>query len=474
MKISRPVRLPLLLATTAAILVGCRSFDPAVRSAATVPDGYSRSMAQTVPVPDQWWQAFADQELNGLMQKALAGNLDLAVAWARLRQSRAAAVKAGAGRLPSLDGEASRSSSTVLDAGNTDSTNSFSVGLVLSYEADLWGRVRAGQRSANLKTQASRTDLEATALTLSGRVADIWIQLLAANAEIELVKEQVATNDKRQGVLRGRQRKGASTALAVYQQEQTLAASNALLPPLEQNQELLRDRLALLLGQNPGTIKNNAKALPALPPFPKLGVPADLLARRPDVQSALLALQASDWDVTVAKADRLPSLRLTGSLTAADEHLADVFDDWLSRLAAGIVAPIVDGGRRKAEVERRKAVVQQSLITYRATVLQAMHEVEAAIIVEKQQLELKARTQRQFDLANKTLAEADRRYRNGLIDYITVLASSTSAQRLARDLLRVNRAQLRNRITLYKALGGNWPKALTNPDQPKDKQAENE
>ncbi len=473
-QILKRFRLLLPAAAIAAGLTACTTFDPARRDpqAEPLPKSYSRQADKTVKAPDRWWESFKAPQLNRLVGQTLTDNLDLQVAWARLRQANAVAAKAGAPRLPDAEAEAERSVATVIDAGKVESVNSFAFGLGISYEVDLWGRVRAGVNAARLGQQISRSDLGATALALSGSVADIWIQLLAANAEITLIKSQIATNEKRLGILRGRQRSGLSTALDVYQQQQNVAAAKLLLPPLQQQQELLSDQLALLRGRNPGTTAESFdSALPQLPAFPDLGVPADLLARRPDIQSAFLDLQAGDWDVTAAKADRLPALRLTGSLAAEAEHLDALFDDWLAHLAAGLTAPLLDGGRRKAEVARTKAAVDERLIKYRQTVLKAVHEVEAAIITEKRQLELRQQTKRQLDLANKTLAEADKRYRNALTDYITVLSSVTAVQRLERSLVQLDQRLLRNRITLYKALGGSWPAELEPPPQPETEQS---
>ncbi len=181
-----------------------------------------------------------------------------------------------------------------------------------------------------------------------------------------------------------------------------------------------------------------------------------MLTRRPDIQAALHRLEAAGWSLAAAKADRLPAVRLSGSAAYQSDDFADLFDNWLANLAAGFTAPVFDGGRRSAEVMRSEAVRDERLSAYKETVLQAITEVENALIREDRQAAYLATLQQQLDYARQALKEAQNRYRNGSIDYLNVLASLTSVQRLEQDVIRGRQALYSERISLYRALGGTW------------------
>jgi NodT family efflux transporter outer membrane factor (OMF) lipoprotein len=258
---------------------------------------------------------------------------------------------------------------------------------------------------------------------------------------------------------------GIVSALDVYQQRQVVAEVEAEIPLVEASEQLLRHELALLLGRPPGaSLEIRATELPLPPALPFLGLPADLLANRPDVRAAGLRLRATDWQVAEARANRLPSLRLTAGVSYGADELDLLFDNWLLNLAANLTAPLVEGGRRAAAVERQKAVADENLARYRETVLTALKEVEDALVRESKQREHLDGLQRQIEVAKKALDEAVERYRKGLNDYLPVLTQLGSTQRLARDLITQQATLIRYRIALHRALGGHWAEGLTGPD----------
>ena len=196
--------------------------------------------------------------------------------------------------------------------------------------------------------------------------------------------------------------------------------------------------------------------LPQLPPLPDAGLPADLLLQRPDIQAALARLEAADFKVAAARADRLPALKLSASGTYKAEQIKEILDNWYLNLAANLIAPLIDGGRRAAEVERTKAVVKERLAAYREVVLTAIREVEEALVREKKQQEYIAGLQRQITFANRAVAEAKERYLKGQADYLRVLTATLSVQGLERNLISAKRDMLVLRVSLYRALGGTW------------------
>jgi len=221
----------------------------------------------------------------------------------------------------------------------------------------------------------------------------------------------------------------------------------------------------VLLGKPPRTpLSITVESVPELPPLPPAGLPADLLAARPDVRAAGMRLAAADWQVAEARAARLPALRLTGRARYGEGELDVLFDNWLLSLAANLTAPIYDGGRRAAEVDRTVSLADERLATYRRAVVTAVKEVEDALVSEaKQQAHIDG-LQQVIDTARQALEEAGNRYRNGLTDYLPVLTQLLSVQGLERDLIRRKAELIATRVRLYRALGGVWTDDLLAPE----------
>jgi NodT family efflux transporter outer membrane factor (OMF) lipoprotein len=454
---------------------GCVMFKPDLRrpqeeALGLLPETYS--VIATNPSPSQvWWQDFNSADLDRLIGLALTQNFSVVQAEARMRQAEAQAIKAGAVLWPELSVQGSASSTRQYtdspvnpEAGKTTSTESYSLGgVAASYELDLWGRVRASRDSARSTYQASRSDLEAAWMSIAAQIADRWLQLQANQTKLELLRKQLETNRTLVDLLELRNRSGQATALDVVQQRQTAAATESAIPPLESAIVVLTNQLNILLGQPYATPLELADSgVPDLPPLPDAGLPGDLLTNRPDVQAAALRLESAGWSLASAKADRLPAIRLSGSAVYQSDAFADLFDNWLANLAAGFTAPVFDGGRRRAEVRRNEAVRDERLSAYKEAVLQAITDVENALIREDRQQAYLDSLQRERDYAKNALQEAQTRYRNGSIDYLNVLASLTSVQRLEQDMISGKLALLQERIGLYRALGGTWTRLPLN------------
>jgi NodT family efflux transporter outer membrane factor (OMF) lipoprotein len=414
---------------------------------------------------DRWWQSFASSELDAFVDAALGENLSLKAAWARLEQAGALARESAADQWPEVDALAGAGVSRrhTKGAGTTD-IEDYSLGLGASYEVDLWGRVRAARTADALGAAASREDLNAAAMTLAASVVEHWVDIIASRRQLGLLQKQLEVDRTFLELVELRFENGIVSALDVYQQRQVVAEVEAEIPLVEASEQLLRHELALLLGRPPGaSLEIRATELPLPPALPFLGLPADLLANRPDVRAAGLRLRATDWQVAEARANRLPSLRLTAGVSYGADELDLLFDNWLLNLAANLTAPLVEGGRRAAAVERQKAVADENLARYRETVLTALKEVEDALVRESKQREHLDGLQRQIEVAKKALDEAVERYRKGLNDYLPVLTQLGSTQRLARDLITQQATLIRYRIALHRALGGHWAEGLTGP-----------
>ncbi len=450
------------------LLWGCNPFQPQPRSPATdqVPQAYSLYTGQA-EAPQKWWEEFADQELAQLIQTALSDNFTLQVAWSRLEQARALAVQAGAERYPDLtasgDARVGR-----LQSRNGASTRSdietLGIGLYSSYELDLWGRVRAQNETALLQTDATREDINTAATTLAAEVANRWILIIAQRMQKDLLEEQLRINETLLELVELRFRNAMVSALDVYQQKQVVENVQADLPLVEETEQLLLNELAVLLGKPPRTsLAITRSQLPEPMPLPPTGIPADLLAMRPDIRAAGFRLQAADWQIAAARANRLPSLSLTAQARYGESELDVLFDNWLLSLAANLTAPLIDGGFRAAEVDRTRAVAEENLATYRNTVLTAVKEVEDALVSETKQRERIVALRRVYATARQALEEAGVRYRNGLNDYLPVLTQLLAAQGLERDLIRAQADLLTTRVQLHRAMGGTWPEAFLPP-----------
>ena len=460
------IREPLILALLTLVIPACAPFAPAARlpqEVASVPPSYS--MQEAIIDPQQrWWETFNDTELNGFIQEALAGNQTLASYWARLGKAEALAAKAGADLIPTVSGEAEAAYFRNDSPGLETESENYRLGLVASYEIDLWGRIRAESQAAELEAAASRQDLNAAAVTVAAEVAERWVRIIAQRQQKILLQEQLSANETYLDLVELRFRKSLASALDVMQQKQLVERVKAQMPLIDMEERLLLDELAVLLGRQPYNGPRFARVmLPDLDAPPAAGIPAQLLEYRPDILAAYDRLSAADHDLAAARADRLPALRLTGAAAYSSDDLDNLFDNWLANLAAGLTAPIIDGGRRKEEVLYTEAGIRQQLAEYRQTVLVAVREVESALVREEKIRANIRGIENQLKAARIALEEAGFRYTNGLIDYLPVLTQLLSVQNLELDLIARKTDLLIARMDLYRAIGGTWTDALTPP-----------
>lgn len=300
-------------------------------------------------------------------------------------------------------------------------------------------------------------------MTVAGEVVSRWLEIQTQRQKKRIIAEQIKTNSTYLELIELRFRNSISTALDVYQQRENLARVMALAPPVESREQILLHELALLMGKPVGSVSASDADLPDLAPLPGLGLPADLLANRPDVRSAGLKLSSADWSVAAARANRLPSLNLTGSAEYSGTQIATLFNNWGLGLAAAVIGPIFDGGVRKAEVEKVRGVVDERLATYKETVYTAFKEVEDALVREKWQKEYIKARQIQLEAARTSLREAVSRYTQGLDTYLPVLSALLSVQDLEISMATDRTDLLLYRVALHRALGGTWAQSMESP-----------
>lgn len=419
---------------------------------------------------EAWWKAFGDAQLSALQDQALAGNFDLHAAWARLSQADAVAGIAGAPRWPQLGVNAGASRTHTANyfpaVGVFQRTyNGVRLSAAASYEVDVWDRIGAGARAAALDRDASADAVQALAISISAEVAEGYFNLLQAAQRRRVLQQQLEVNTRFIALLQLRFQNGQATIVDVNQQQQQVLAAKGQLAQQEAAEEVLLQRLAVLLGKVPGELSvSRVVDLPAVPPLPHAGVPSELLRRRPDVRAAQRRVQAADERVAVAVADRYPQVTLTGDVAVQPTQLNSWLMQPIWNLAAGLAMPIIDGGRRAAEAERTRAVLSERVADYGNAVLSAILEVESALAQERGQHALLAEVKQQAEVAQVTLEQARERYGQGQSDFLTVLTALRSQQQTELSLLDAQRQLLSYRIQLYRALGGDWTASLEKPE----------
>ncbi len=448
------------------LFTGCARFSPTSRSSEDLilPDSYTLYDANQTS-PARWWTEFNSNELNELVDESISGNFSIQQAMARMDQAMAIARQNRSTLFPTIDyGVDAELRSTHRDEGfsassrmQTLNTESYGLGIASSYEVDLWKRLHANRQSANLNLEATKEDLYAVMHSIAGQVSLTWLDLLEVHQLIAVTQAQLKANQTTLDLMELRFRKGRASALDVFQQRQVIARTESILPPLFAQKKVLVHELNLLSGKAPDHKRVfNALTYPTLDALPAYGVPMDLLANRPDIRASGLRLQSADWQVSAARTDRLPFLRITSGFSFNGDDVDVLFDNWIATLSSSVTGPIFDAGRRKAEVQRTRAVVDERLNAYRQTVLIALTDVENSLTRTVHQEEYIESLTKQFNAAKQTYTEAQNRYQKGLNDYLPVLTALTNSQNLERDVIAAEHDLLALRVGLHLALGGTW------------------
>lgn len=431
-----------------------------------------------VPVVDErdgaewlaWWRGFDDPALNALIARALADNLDLRDQAARIRAARARLGFAKAEQLPTVDLQAEASRQQQPGAafgieGVPGTTRSlFSVSGVLGFELDLWGRLAREREAAAAQLAESVFAREALRLGLIADVATTYFEYRAAQRQLAITRDAIATREASLELQRVRHEGGVIDRLSVLQARGELATARARLPDQRQRLLQLERALATLVGASPRTLFEGLQlpeqALSAIDPlqhFPTL-LPAELLVRRPDIRAADAALRAANAAIGSAKAARLPSVNLSalvGSTAAdADALFTGPAEAW--NVGVSVLTPLIDFGRNAARVEEAAALRDRAALQYRATVQTAFGEVRDALVSLQAANNRVEALRAQRDAARETAELADIRYDAGATDFLTVLDARRNRLDAQLALSTALQQRLTAAATLFKALGGGW------------------
>lgn len=433
----------------------------------------------------QWWQQLGDTQLDQLIEEALSANLDLRSAKARLQQARASRDQAEAELYPTLKASGSANQREVSSSGtSTQATGSnigagigsggvgstingttYSPGLDASWEIDFFGGIRRGIEAANADEAATEAKLHNARVSLAAEVARNYVELRSYQRRLVIAKDNLASQSETAQITAWRYQAGLANASDVEQANTNRAQTCAGIPELEVGFRSAENRLAVLLGRNPGDLREQlaeAKELPVLPASLATGIPADVLRQRPDLIAAERTLAAETARVGQKLAKRFPSLNLNASLswyTFASAGLSTV----IQSIGASLGTTLFDAGRLRAAVDIQSALQEQALVSYQNSVLTALEEVENALKSYAAGHETVEARRAAADSARNAAQLAHQLYQSGLADFQSVL-NSERTRLSAEDNLATAEVGLRTSlISLYKALGGSWQEAADQP-----------
>lgn len=408
----------------------------------------------------QWWTALGDAQLNQLIAQALQHSPDMALAAWNIRQAQLALGLAQDKARPSLGASASLGASR--DFGAARSAQSHSLGLNLSYELDWWGKLASQRDAAQWRHSATQQDRHSTALVLVASVATLYWQLAHQNEQIASGARSLDYARRTQALVQAQYEAGGVSGLERQQAARSVAAQQAALAALQQARASTRHALAVLLGQPPTgdalaalLPDGEPQALPAgeLPELP-LQLPAQVLARRPDVQAAEARLRATLADGDALRASYYPSISLTAGLGSSAQSLGQWLSNPVGTLGASLALPFLRQREMRLNSEVARANYEAAAVGFQKTLLQALQEVEDALAARQQLQQQRHWLQQQRDAALQVESLSEARYRNGAVA-LQAWLDAQEARRSAELALSANRqAQLNNLLTLYKALGG--------------------
>jgi NodT family efflux transporter outer membrane factor (OMF) lipoprotein len=413
-----------------------------------------------------WWEAFGDPTLTGLVRRATGGSLTLQQAQARILQARAALGSAKADQWPSVTAtaQASRSrtsTNAVTPTGAAGAATLFQAGFDTSWELDLFGGKRKAWEAAQARYEASVEDLRATLLSLAGDVASNYITLRGNQALLEVTRQNAETQRQAVNITEERQRLGLTSGLDAAQARAQLAATEAELPALEASIRQSSHRLGVLLGLEPTALVaelSQTKPLPAAQGAVAIGLPLELLARRPDLRSAERNLNAALADVGVARADLYPKFDLTlglGLQSAGASTFTSISSRYWS-IVPGLSLPVFNRGAIKANLAKKEGVYQEALAGFQASYHSALEDVENALANYYAERARAAGLAEALSQSRLALALAQERYRRGLTSFLDVLTAQSSVHTAQRSLTQSQAQILTDLVALHKALGGGW------------------
>ena len=411
----------------------------------------------------KWWTEFNDANLTSLIERAMKSNLDLRQAEERIRQARAASGVAGAGFWPTADvtGSATRSDNT---AGVK--SNLFQVGLDAAWELDIFGGTRRSIEAAKADVNASIEDRRDVMVTLISEVANNYVQLRGFQQEIIIARNNLKAQQQSAGVVRKRYEGGFVGALDVANADAQVATTMAQIPLFESSAQQTIYNISILLGQEPASLLEElspSSPIPPMKPEIPVGLPSEVLRRRPDIRRAEAQIHSATAQIGVATADLFPKFNLAGSMAfSATNQQSLKWDTRTWSFGPSASWQIFNAGQVSYNIEAQKSLREQAVITYRKTVLTAIQEVENALIAYTKEQEHHKALIDSVTANRKAVEISTQLYVEGQTEFLSVLDAQRSLYSAEDSLVQSDRTLSTDLIALYKALGGGWD--IASPD----------
>lgn len=458
-------RLGLASSALALLALGASAAEPA-RSTPAVPAAWQQTAASgaaDAAALAQWWKQFNDPVLDRLIAGALQTSPDVRTALAKIEESRARYGVQRAALLPSLSasvsGQGSRTNSRTTDT--TTRAEKYSAALDASWEIDLFGQNRKTLDATAADLAQTEENLRNAQASLAAEVATAYVTLRSAEAQLVIVRRNLASREETLQLTRWREQAGTVTALDTQQAVSTLEQTRASLPTLQQTVTQTRNQLALLSGQTPGALDallGESATVPAVAATLATGIPADTLRQRPDVRAAARAVEAAAARTSAAKRARFPTLNLTGSLGVDALKAGKLFspESTVASVLGSLTAPIFAAGKIQQTIQVQDALARQALISYESAVLAALSEVENALVSVQRNTERLAILDTAVTAAREAEHLAELQYQAGQADLLTVLEAQRTLLSVEQQQVTANADRATAHIQLYKALGGGW------------------
>lgn len=479
---NKPIFKAAALGLLVALLGGCTQL-PAVGPDYQPPSLAMPSQWTAPPVAEparelaRWWRQLDDPLLDGLIDEALAGSLDLRLAQSRLRQARAARAQAVSGFFPTLSastaGQRSKAASAV---SAVPERTIYDAGFDASWEIDLFGGTRRAVEAATADQAAIAASLDNVRVSLVAEVAQNYVELRSYQRRLQIARDNMASQSETLQITDWRYQAGLTDGSDVEQARTNREQTRAGIPDLEVGLTAAGHRLAVLLGRQPGVLPGELATvapLPAVPASLGAGIPADVLRQRPDLIAAERTLAAETARVGQKLAARFPSLSLAGSFgwQAYSFGALGGSDSVLRALSGTLAATLFDGGKLRRAVDIQSAVQEQALISYEASVLSALEEVENGLTAYAASRQRVAARQAAADAARNAAALSRNLYQAGLADFQKVLETERTRLSAEDNLATADATVLSSLIKLYKALGGGWDAPAVAPQSEQGKQS---
>jgi len=451
----------MLLAVLAVALSGCMVGPDYKRPGTHLPEAFAEAdVGQGTPaVPAKWWTLYNDPLLDGLVDDALARNADVRLAAARVEEAEAALREARATLFfPLVNGNAGATRSRSFSTGSPRTGNNFNLGLSTSFEVDLWGRLRRADLAVRDQLLATRYARDTVALSLAGTVARTYFAARSLDAQVVASNETLAAAEQSVNIAQKRADAGVASALDVYQAGTLRTQAAAQAKEVARQRAVIVHQLGVLTGHLDLQLPVGDLAKLPVPPLPPAGLPSQLLERRPDVRQAEAALSAATNRIGVARANEFPALTLTGSLGLQSPELSSLFDSgshvW--SVGAGLLGPILDGGRYRARTQQAEAQAHQAEAQYQRATETAFREVSDALSNVRWAADTEGDLLARVEQSRQALRLAGLRYDRGYSAYLEVLDAQRTLNDAQLAAIRNRQAYLGYTVDLMTSLGGGW------------------